>query len=194
MKQLLFYCLNDNDGLQLVATCNLSDTLLVSLSGLVGDTLGDALRALPAEGIKALRKVGVREVVAGVHPVGIHGAEVLDLELEERAGELLRVSELLGEGVGLELELAGDDVHAELDKEVSRREGIREEDEADDDGVLLEEAKGRVQGVVVDEDREESEDVEQMALRASVNFEHNDNNDRWLGVVRTWEMPKRLVV
>lgn len=191
MKQLLFYCLNDNDGLQLVTACNLGDALLVSLSGLVGDTLGDALRTLPAEGIKALRKVGVREVVAGVHPVGIHGAEVLDLELEEGAGELLGVSELLGEGVGLELELAGDDVHAELDKEVSRREGIREEDEADDDGVLLEEAKGRVQGVVVDEDREESEDVEQMALRVSVNLEHSDG---WLGVVGTWEMPKRLVV
>ena len=36
-------------------------------------------------------------MVAGIHPVRIHSAQVLDLELEEGLGELLRVPELLGE-------------------------------------------------------------------------------------------------
>lgn len=109
----------------------------------------------------------VREVVAGVHPVGVHGAKVLDLKLEERAGELLRVTKLLGKGVRLELELAADNVHKKVDDEIHGGKSIREEDEANNDGVLLEETKRRVQGVVVDEDREEKEDIEGVSLGLS---------------------------
>lgn len=98
--------------LQLVATGSLDDTVLVTLSRLVSDALSDTLRALPAKGLETLGQMGVGEVVAGVDGVGVHGAEVLDLELEKRAGELLGVAEALGEGVGLELELAGENVHA----------------------------------------------------------------------------------
>lgn len=126
-------------GLQLVAATGLDDTLLLRL---VGDTLSDGLRSLPAKSVESLRQMRVREVVAGVHPVGIHGAEVLNLKLEERAGELLGVTKLLGESIGLELELAADNVHKEVDDEIHGGESIREEDESNNDGVLLEETEG----------------------------------------------------
>jgi hypothetical protein len=157
-------------ALQLVASTGLDNTFLLVLKRLVGDTLSNTLGTLPAEGIEALRQVRVREVVAGVHPVGVHGAKVLDLELEERAGELLRVTELLGKSIGLELELAADDVHEKVDDEIHGGEGIREEDESNNDGVLLEETERRVEGVVVDKDREEHKDVEGVSLDSRVSF------------------------
>lgn len=150
--------------LQLITSTGLDNTLLLVVNGLISDTLGDTLRALPAKGLEALRKMGVREVVAGVHPIGVHGAKVLNLELEERAGKLLGVTKLLSESIGLELKLAADDVHKQVDDKVHRSKGIREEDEANDNGVLLEEAERGVQRVVVDEDREEEEDVESVSL------------------------------
>lgn len=52
---------------------------------------------LPVKRLETLGEDGVRVVVARIHPVRIHGAQVLDLELKEGLGELLRVSELLGE-------------------------------------------------------------------------------------------------
>lgn len=39
---------------------------------------------LPSKRSQTLRKNGVGIVVAGIHPISIHGAEILDLELEER--------------------------------------------------------------------------------------------------------------
>lgn len=150
--------------LQLVTTRGLNNTILLLLSSLILHTLRNTLRALPAKSLETLRQMGVREVVGGVDRVGVHGAEVLDLELEKGAGELLGVAETLGESVGLELELAGQDVHAELEEHVHGGEGVGEEEEADDDGVFGEEAEGRVEGVVVDEDGEESEDVENVGL------------------------------
>lgn len=166
--------------LQLVATRSLDDTVLIALNRLISYALSDTLRALPAKSLETLGQMGVREVVAGVDGVGVHGAEVLDLELEKRAGELLGVAEALGEGVGLELELAGEDVHAQLEEDVHGGEGVGEEEEADDDWVLGEEAEGGVQGVVVDEDREESEDVENVGLennvRLAVDGEHGDGS------------------
>ena len=125
-------------GLQLFATTGLDDALLLRF---IGNTLSDGLRSLPAKSVESLRQMRVREVVAGVHPVGIHGAEVLNLKLEERAGELLGVTKLLSESVGLELELAANNVHKEVDDEIHGRESIREEDESDNDGVLLEETE-----------------------------------------------------
>lgn len=107
-------------------------------------------------------RVGV--VVAGVHPVGVHGAEVLLVQLDEGAGEVGAVAEALGKVVGLKLELAGEDVEEQLEDGVHGGQGVGEEDEANDNGVLGVEAKGRVQGGVVDEDGEEAEDVEQVDL------------------------------
>lgn len=41
----------------------------------------------------------MREVIARVHPVGIHGAEVLDLQLDKGAGKVFGVAELHGKFV-----------------------------------------------------------------------------------------------
>ena len=53
---------------------------------------------------------------------------------------------------GLKFELAAQNVHQQLHHRVHRGESIGEEDEANDDGKLLVEAEGLVQGVVVDKD------------------------------------------
>ena len=44
------------------------------------------LTAIIPKRCESLRQDRVREVVARVHPVGVHGAEVLDLQLDEGAG------------------------------------------------------------------------------------------------------------
>lgn len=41
----------------------------------------------------------MRIVVAGIHPVGIHGAQVLNLEFKERLRELIGVAEFQGKGI-----------------------------------------------------------------------------------------------
>jgi hypothetical protein len=153
--------------LQLITSTGLDNTVLFAVNGLISDTLSNAFGALPAKGLETLRQMGVREVVAGINPIGVHGAKVLDLELEERAGKLLGVTKLLSEGIGLELELAADDVHKQVDDKIHRSKSIREENETNDDGVLLEETERGVQRVVVDENREEEEDVESVSLDLS---------------------------
>ena len=104
------------------------------------------------------------EVVAGIHPVGIHSAKVLDLELDKRGGKLGLVAELAREAISLELEAAAHNIHQELNHGIHGREDIGEEDEADNDGVLLHEAEISIQRGVVDENREEGEDVENVNL------------------------------
>lgn len=64
----------------------------------------------------------------------------------------------------LEFKLSAQNIHQQLHHRVHRCEGVREEDEANDDGELLVEAKGLVEGAVVDEDGEEGEDVECVEL------------------------------
>lgn len=103
-------------------------------------------------------------MVRGVHPVGIHAAKVLLMELDEAGAELSLVSKLVGKGVGLELPLAREHVDTEVNQSVHGRQGVVEENETDNDGVLGVETKRLVQRSVVDEDREESEDLEQVEL------------------------------
>lgn len=107
----------------------------------------------------------MREVVASVHPVGVHVAQVLNLELNERPCQFNRVSKALGEVIGLELELAAKNVHTQLDKNIHRRERIREEQEANDDGSLKNKPKVGIERLVVDENGKEREDVEEVRLR-----------------------------
>ena len=38
----------------------------------------------------------MREMVARVHPVSVHGAEVLDLQLDKGAGKIFGVAEFYG--------------------------------------------------------------------------------------------------
>ena len=106
----------------------------------------------------------MREVVARVHPISIHGTQVLDLELNQGAGEFGGVSKILRKLIGLEFVLSAEDVHQELDDCVHWCESVREEDEPDYDWEFVVEAEGLVEGFVVDEDREEGEDVEEMRL------------------------------
>ena len=104
-------------------------------------------------------------MIARIQPVGIHSAQVLHLQFDQRLGELSRVAEFLRKGIGLELELAAQDVHEQLEDGVHGAHGVGEEDEADHDGLLAVEAEGLVQRLVVDEDGEEGEDVEHVRLR-----------------------------
>lgn len=158
------------------------DNLLILLPNL--------LLRLPPQRRKPLRQDRVRVVVRGVHRVGVHGAQVLDLQADEGAGERLAVAEADGEGVGLELVGAGEDVHEELDDGVERGEEVREEDEADDDG-LRGEGEGVVEGGVVDEDGEEGEDVDEVELETTL---ATSTGGLPRGRVLTWLMPKSLVV
>lgn len=57
------------------------------------------LATLPAKSSETLSQDGVRVVIASVHPVGIHSAKVLDLQLEQRGGELIGESKTLGKGI-----------------------------------------------------------------------------------------------
>lgn len=127
------------------------------------------LGGLPVECLQSLRENGVREVVAGKHPVGIHGAEVLDLKFDQRAGKLGIVAEVVGKGIGLELEAAAQDIHEELNHVIGGTEDIRKQEEAHDDGVFLVETEVGIERLVVDKHREEGKDVEEMGLIELVN-------------------------
>jgi hypothetical protein len=118
----------------------------------------------PSQGSKPLCQDWVREVVTCIHPVRIHGAQVLDLQLNQRACQFGRVTQFLGEFVGLEFITTAEDIHQKLDDSVHWCKSIREEDEADYDGEFIVETEGLVQGFVVDEDRKQGEDVEEMYL------------------------------
>ena len=107
-------------------------------------------------------------MVACIHPVRIHCAQILDLKLNQRTSQLCLVSQLLRELIGLEFVTAAEDVHEQLDDCIHWCQSIREEDESDNDGELFVETKGLVEGLVVDENREEGEDVEEMGLQMSM--------------------------
>lgn len=104
-------------------------------------------------------------MVGGVHPVGVHGAQVLLVELDESSGELRLEVETESKLVSLKLKLARQHVEGELKDSVHGRERVGEEDEANDNGVDGVEAKRRVQRTVVDEDGEEAENIQQVHLR-----------------------------
>lgn len=54
---------------------------------------------LPSQGSQTLRENGVGVVVASIHPIGIHGAQILDLELEEGLRKELGLSKVGCKGV-----------------------------------------------------------------------------------------------
>ena len=64
----------------------------------------------------------------------------------------------------MKLVSSAQNVHQQLHHCVHGCEGIREEDETNDDGELLVEAEGLVEGAVIDEDGEEGKDVEYVEL------------------------------
>lgn len=82
---------------------------------------------------------------ARIHPIGIEAGQVLHVQLDQRAGQLTRVTQLVREGIGFELELPRQDVHQQLHQTVRGREDLVEEDEADDDGSGIVEAESVVE-------------------------------------------------
>lgn len=103
-------------------------------------------------------------MVARIHPIRIHSAQILDLQFDQRARQFSLVAKSLCEVVCFKLVLSAQDVHQELDDCVHRGKRIREQDETNYDWELVMETKGLVQGTVVDEDREQGENVEEMEL------------------------------
>lgn len=113
-------------------------------------------------------------VIACIHPVSIHGAEILHLQLDQTACQLLLESEVRREGIGFELEFAGEDVHEEFHNGISWRQSVGEENKPNDDWMRLVESKGGIERVVIDEDTEEGEDIEHVELKMLV-------SDTWYG-------------
>ena len=64
----------------------------------------------------------------------------------------------------LEFEFSTQDVHQQLYHRVHGCESVREKDKSNDDGELVVEAEGLVEGAVVDKDGEEGENVECVEL------------------------------
>lgn len=91
-------------------------------------------------------------MVACIHPVSIHGAQILDLKLDQGTSELCGVPKVLRELVGLELIAAAEDVHQQLNHSVHWRQGVREEDKPDYDGEFLVETERLIETFVVDKD------------------------------------------
>jgi hypothetical protein len=106
----------------------------------------------------------VREVVAGIHPVCIHGAQILNLKLDQGAGKFGGVTKVLRKFIGFEFVFSAEDVHQELDNSVHWGKSIGKEDEADDNWKFVVETEGLVEGSVVDKYGEERENVEEMRL------------------------------
>ena len=129
--------------------------------------------SIPTQSAQPLRQDGVGEVIARIHPVGVHGAEVLDLQLDQGTSELRRVTQLLCELISLELISSAEDVHEKLDDGVHRRKSVREEDESDYDGEFLVEPEGFVERTVVYEDGEQGKYIEEVRL-SNVNLVHSD--------------------
>jgi 3-oxoacyl-ACP reductase-like protein len=70
----------------------------------------------------------------------------------------------VGAHTSFEFKLAAKDVHQKLNDSIHRREGVREQEETDHNGLLAVEAERLVERIIVHESREESEDVEHVKL------------------------------
>lgn len=171
--------------LQLVTAGCLDDAFLLLFVG------NNRNIALPVKGLEALRQVRMREVVSCVHAISIHAGKVLLVELDKTSAELSLVAKLVGEGVGFELPLAGEHVDQKVDEGVHGRQGIVEEDETDDDGVLRVESERLVERSIVDEDGEESKNLEEVGLEKKL----SDMTQRSYELrLHTWTTPSCRVV
>lgn len=103
-------------------------------------------------------------MIARIQPIRIHGTQILHLQLNETLRQLGFEAQSHSKGVSLELMVPRENVHEEFHDGVHRREGVGEEDEADDDRADGVEAEAGVEGGVVNEDAKEGEDVEGVEL------------------------------
>jgi hypothetical protein len=118
--------------------------------------------SLPAQGTQTLWQDWVGVVVASKHPVRVHGAQVLDLQFEERFGQKFGIAELGSKGIYecesasvsnnlnisihtcFEFKFAAENIHQQFDKSVHGRQGVREQEKADHDRLFVVESKGLV--------------------------------------------------
>ena len=122
------------------------------------------LRALPAQRCQSLCQDGVAIMIACIHPICIHGAQVLHLKLDQTPGQFFLIPKVCCEDVGFKFELARQDIHEQFDYCVHWRKRVGEQDETNYDGMRVAEAERGVERVVVDKDAEEREDVEHVEL------------------------------
>lgn len=76
-----------------------SQLLLIPRRPILHPPTANLLIAHPPHRLQPLRQNRMRVVVARVEEIGVHGGQILDLELDERGGEFGGVAEAVGEGV-----------------------------------------------------------------------------------------------
>ena len=85
-------------ALQLPATCPVRLRVCIQIAiYLLTPHSSVAFLLIPVNSAQAFGQNRVRVVVAGVHPVGIHCGEILNLKLDEGATEIVGVIQSLGE-------------------------------------------------------------------------------------------------
>ena len=103
-------------------------------------------------------------VVRRVQGVGIHGAQVLHLQLDETLCQLVLVSQADGKRIRLVLKLARHDVDEELQDSVDGRQDSVKQDETNEGRHGVDKAERLVQRLVVDENREHGKEPENIRL------------------------------
>ena len=81
-------------------------------------------------------------MVACIHPVCVHRAQILYLKLDQALRQFLLVSQANGERVGFEFEFPRQDIHKQLYNGIHWRQCVGEKYEADYDRMLVVKAEG----------------------------------------------------
>ena len=79
----------------------------------------------------------MRVCIRTIHPIGIHRAQVLNLQLNKTARQLATVPQPRPKRIRLVLELPAQDIHKKPDDGVDGREDLIEQHEPDDDGLVF---------------------------------------------------------
>jgi hypothetical protein len=137
------------------------------------------LPTLPPKRQQPLRQNRMTVMITSIHPIGIHGAQILHLQFNQTPCQLPLIPQPARKLISFEFKLAGEDVHAEFDDTVEGGEGVGEEDEADDYGLGAVEVETGVEGCVGDEGAEEEEDVQHVELASP--HEHCQHRGRKFG-------------
>jgi hypothetical protein len=110
----------------------------------------------------------MRVVIASIHPISVHGAQILDLQLYQRFGKVGGVAKLHSERIYLQasgslssresreihtsfkLKLSAQDIHQQLNDRVHWCKCVREKDEPYYDRILFVETEGLIEGADVE--------------------------------------------
>lgn len=80
------------------------------------------LARLPVQSAKSFGQDGMREMIAGVHPVSIHGAQILYLQSQQRSSKLLRIAKFGGKLVCL---VSGQQAHGIANEALEGLTGLK---------------------------------------------------------------------